>query len=182
MSLLLKCLTLLFFSSAQMNIYERQFPVCGRVNSRWFHWQRRSKFKVSSVNWVSLWRWCQKHFCRCAEVTTGGNVVTFCRCGGIFFTSDSCREGGRAVTPSAPAPPPRSSTGCQRYSCLLPVGDRLEHTEEDAKPKWNEYSERYISTCVQSVSPPAGGVLLLNWDPGASKIVKRLCSSRAPVY
>lgn len=105
MSLLLKCLTLLFFSSAQMNIYERQFPVCGRVNSRWFHRQRRSKFNVSSVNWVSLWRWCQKHFCcRCAEVTTGGNVVTFCRCGGIFFTSDSCREGGRAVTPSAPPP------------------------------------------------------------------------------
>lgn len=127
-----------------------------------------AQIKVSclSVNWMSSWCWCQKHLCRCAAVTTGGSVVTFCHCGGIFFTSGSCGAGGRAVSPSAA---PRSSTVCQRYSWPHPVGDLLQHAEEGGKLKWNKYSELYILICGQSVSPPAGGVLLLNWDPGAIK-------------
>lgn len=124
---------------------------------------------------MRLWCRCQKHFCRCAAAaTTGGSVVTFCRCAGMLFTSGSCRAGGRAVSPSAA---PRSSTVCQRYSWLHPVGDRLQHTEQGGKLKWNKHSERYIQMCGQSVSPPAGGVLLLNQIQEQSKVVRLLMSN-----
>lgn len=173
----LKCLTLLFFCS-QMNVSDHQFPVCVcvcvGVNSRWFiPLAVPRKVERRSVKWVSLSCWCPNHFSCCAEATTAGSVVTFCvTVGAIFSTSHTCREGGRNGDP--PAASPSQLHGVSEVFMAASSGRCVGTHCAGGQVKTERVFLAVYFRSEQSVLAPAGGALLLDWDPGAVEIVKRI--------